>query len=68
MHYCLIRVFPSEYDYRKQEKEEHKEMEEQENTDYTVFLNVEKQVLMDLGLVKDKKYFPHQKLRAHYHL
>lgn len=43
-------------------------MEEQENTDYTVFLNVEKQMLMDLGLVKDKKYFPHQMLSAHYHL
>ncbi|XP_010581045.1 PREDICTED: WD repeat-containing protein 63 [Haliaeetus leucocephalus] len=57
-----------EYDYRKQETEEHKEMEEQENTDYTVFLNVEKQMLMDLGLVKDKKYFPYQMLRAHYHL
>lgn len=28
-------------------------MEEQENADYEVFLELEKQVLMDLGLVKE---------------
>lgn len=30
-----------------------REMEEQENADYEVFLELEKQVLMDLGLVKE---------------
>lgn len=31
------------------------EMEEQENADYTVFLDLEKQILMDLGLVKGEE-------------
>ncbi|XP_054240215.1 dynein axonemal intermediate chain 3 [Indicator indicator] len=38
-----------EYDYSTENKEE---MEGQENADYTVFLDVEKQILTDLGPVK----------------
>ena len=43
-------------------------MEEQENAGCTVFLDLEKQILTDLGQVKGKKYFPRQMLGAHYHL
>lgn len=31
------------------------EMEEQANADYAVFLDLEKQILMDLGLVKGQE-------------
>lgn len=51
MHYCLVCVFPSEYDCCT----ENEDMEEQENADYTVFLDLEKQILADLGPVKGQE-------------
>ncbi|XP_010294352.1 PREDICTED: WD repeat-containing protein 63 [Phaethon lepturus] len=38
--------------WRHRERKQKQEMELQDNADYTVFLDLEKQILMDLGLVK----------------